>query len=105
MDEYCLGIRPELDRKLAKLKKKDHKRFEIVMGNAGGIAGNPHHYKPLGAPLHGLRRVHIDSGFVLTFSIDENAKRVVLEDLDHHDKIYKKARGQTPAPIPFEPRR
>ena len=105
MDDYCLAIRPELDRKLAKLKKKDHKRFEIIMNKAGEIASNPHHYKPLGAPLHGLRRVHIDSSFVLTFSIDEKARLVVLEDLDHHDRIYRNAQGQNPIFIPFEPHR
>jgi mRNA-degrading endonuclease RelE of RelBE toxin-antitoxin system len=37
-----------------------------------------------------MRRVHIDKSFVLVFSIDETEKTVIIEDYDHHDKIYKK---------------
>ena len=86
---YALSISPTLDKKLGKLYKKDRKRYDILMGKADEIVENPHHYKPLGAPLHGWRRVHIDSNFVLTFSIDEKNKTVVLEDFDNHDKIYR----------------
>lgn len=33
-------------------------------------------------------RVHIAEHFVLTFSVNEQTKTVVLEDYDHHDKSY-----------------
>jgi len=38
--------------------------------------------------MAGKRRVHFGS-FVLVFSIDENRKAIILEDIDHHDKMYK----------------
>jgi mRNA-degrading endonuclease RelE of RelBE toxin-antitoxin system len=50
---------------------------------------NPHHYKNLRKPLNHLRRVHIDKSFVLAFSIKESKKLVIIEEYDHHDKIYK----------------
>jgi mRNA interferase RelE/StbE/toxin YoeB len=38
--------------------------------------------------MHGARRVHIDTSFVLTYEIDEGKRVVRLLDYDHHDKIY-----------------
>lgn len=86
---YTLAIRPELDRKLRKLSKRDKKRYEIIMEKSQEIILNPHHYKNLRAPLQNLKRVHIDTHFVLTFSVDEKTKTVMLEDFDHHDCIYR----------------
>ena len=53
------------------------------------IVEDPHRYKNLRVPLNNWKRVHIDRHFILTFSIDETAKIVILEDYEHHDKIYK----------------
>ncbi len=86
---YYLVIRPELDRKLKKLYKKNRKQYEIIMKKAQEITLNPQHYKNLREPLQNLKRVHIDTSFVLTFSVDEQTKTVILEDFDHHDNIYK----------------
>lgn len=47
------------------------------------------HYKNLRAPLRHLKRVHIDSHFVLVFRYDESADSILFYDLDHHDNIYK----------------
>ncbi|MBI2580172.1 MAG: hypothetical protein HYW27_04705 [Candidatus Aenigmarchaeota archaeon] len=85
---YNLEIRPELDEKLKKLYKKNRKQYEIIMKKTEEIVLEPHHYKNLRAPLQNWKRVHIDKSFVLTFSVDENTKTVVLEDFDHHDNIY-----------------
>ncbi len=52
------------------------------------ILEDPYRFKPLRAPMQSLRRVHVYGPFVLTYSIDESAKTVMLEDYDHHDKIY-----------------
>jgi YafQ family addiction module toxin component len=86
---YELAIKPSLDKKLGKIAKKDPQRFEAIVKKAEEIVGNPHHYKNLRSPLQHLKRVHIDASFVLTFSVDENAKKVILEDIDHHDNIYR----------------
>lgn len=85
---YSLDIRPELDRKFYKLRKKDKKKHGIIMKKVEEIILNPQHYKNLRKPLQHLKRVHIDKNFVLVFSVDENSKRIVLENYDHHDNIY-----------------
>ncbi len=86
---YNLEIRPSLDSKLNKLHKKNRKQYEIIMKKVEEIIKNPQHYKNLRVPLQNWKRVHIDGSFVLTFSVDENRKTVILEDYEHHDKIYK----------------
>ncbi len=78
-----------MDRILAKLFKKNKKHYEIIMKKTEEILQNPQHYKNLRAPLQYWKRVHVDSHFVLAFSVDENTKTVVLQDFDHHDSIYK----------------
>lgn len=86
---YTLYIRPSLDEKLSKLAGRSRKQFTIIMKKTEEILQRPHHYKNLHAPLQHLKRVHIDKSFVLTFSIDEKRKTIILEDYDHHDKIYR----------------
>ena len=85
---YFLKIRPELDRKLDKLFKKNRKQYEIIMKKAQEIIKTPNHYKNLRAPLQNWKEVHIDKHFVLTFSVDENSKSLTLEDFNHHDNIF-----------------
>ena len=86
---YSLEIKPELDRKLIKLFKKDRKRYEIIIKKVDEIIKNPQHYKNLRVPLQYLKEVHIDSHFVLTFSVDESTKTVTLEDYEQHNKIFR----------------
>ena len=79
----------ELTRKLAKLKRKDHKRYEIVRNKMDWILGNPEHrYKDLHYNMKGIKEVHLGH-FVLTFIIDHVNKVISFEDYDHHDKIFK----------------
>lgn len=85
---YTLRVRPELDKKLEKLVKKNKKQYEIIKKKAEEIILNPQHYKNLRPPLQHLKRVHINGSFVLTFGVDEKTKTVTLFDFDHHDNIY-----------------
>ena len=85
---YTIDIRPSLKKKLVKLAKKNPKQAEIIAKKSKEIIKDPRRYKNLRAPLNHWKRVHIDNHFILTFSIDENTKKVILEDYDHHDKIY-----------------
>lgn len=79
----------EITKKLAKLKKKDAKHFEIVRKKMDWILNNPEHrYKNLHYDMKGINRIHIGH-FVLTFIIDHTNKIISFEDYDHHDKIYK----------------
>lgn len=86
---YSFDIRDHLDKALNKLSKKNPKQFEIILKKILEVIQNPHHYKNLRKPLQHLRRVHIDKSFVLLFSVNKKEKRVLFEELDHHDRIYK----------------
>ena len=85
---YALEIRKHVDRIFKKLDKKDPNQMQIISRKIREILLDPHVYKPMHFPLAGMRRVHFGS-FVLLFSIDEQRKTVVLEDYEHHDKIYR----------------
>ena len=85
---YSLKIKPDLEKTLRKLTKKNKKQVEIILRKVDEILENPHRYKNLRAPLNDWKRVHVDKHFVLTFSIDEESKSVTLEDYEHHDNIY-----------------
>jgi len=85
---YDIEIRGHLDRAFRKLARKDSRQMEAVAKKAQEITEDPHVYKPLRFPLAGLRRVHIGS-HVLLFSIDEARKTIILEDYEHHDRVYR----------------
>lgn len=87
---YDVDAKPHLDRIFHKLSKKNPKQLEIIHKKVKEILKDPHRYKNLRRPLNQWKRVHIDSHFVLAFSIDEGSKTVILEDYEHHDKIYKR---------------
>jgi mRNA-degrading endonuclease RelE of RelBE toxin-antitoxin system len=59
---------------------------EVVNNDAKTAASR---YKNLRQDLKGLKRVHIDRNFVLTFRVDEAREFVFFADFDHHDKVYK----------------
>lgn len=86
---YSLKIREDLDKTFSKLAKKDPIKIQIINKKIKEIRKDPQRFKNLRAPLNSWKRVHIDSHFVLAFSVDENTKTVTLEDFDHHDNIYK----------------
>ena len=86
---YNLKIKPDLEKTLKKLAKKNRRQVEIILKKIDEILVNPHRYKNLRAPLNNWKRVHVDKHFVLIFSIDEESNSVTLEDSDHHDNIYK----------------
>ncbi len=82
-------IKPELEKKLIKLSKKDKGRYEAVMSKIQEIvnSGDIQHYKNLRYDMKDSKRVHIGH-FVLVFSYDQSKDLVSFEDYDHHDNIY-----------------
>jgi len=84
-------IKPELDRKLIKLSKKDNIRYEAVMKKIDEVlnSGNIEHYKNLRYDMKESKRVQIGH-FVLVFNYDKADDFVSFEDYDHHDNIYEK---------------
>ena len=87
---YEHEFRENLEKDLQKLAKKDSKIIFIIEKKIKEIVENPQHYKNMRAPLQHLKRVHVNNCFVLVFSVDEVNKRIVFEELDHHDNIYIK---------------
>lgn len=87
---YSVDIAPGLQDILDDLFKRHKERYEKIMKKIEEIPHFPHHYKPLRHDLKGVRRVHIDTSFVLVFRIIEETKTVFFLDFDHHDKIYRK---------------
>lgn len=85
---YELEIRENLDRAFRKLAKRDSQQMEAVAKKIREIAAAPYAFKPLRFPFAGKRRVHFGS-HVLIYSIDEARKTVVLEDYEHHDRVYR----------------
>ena len=86
---YEIEIRKSVEKTFHKIAKKDPKQMENIIRKIEEIRTNPHRYKNLKKPLQHLKRVHIDSSFVLVYSIDENGKTIIIEDYDHHDNIYR----------------
>lgn len=87
---YTLYYKPNIDKIFRNLAKKNPKQLEIISKKLDEIVQDPHRYKNLRYPLNNWKRVHINKHFVLTFSIDEDTKTVILEDYEHHEKIYKR---------------
>jgi len=87
---YKLVFTETAHRSIKKAATRDIRKYEIIKAKIGQILQNPYQFKPLRAPLHGSRRVHIDKSFVLVYSISESQKMVTIENYDHHDNIYKK---------------
>jgi DNA-directed RNA polymerase specialized sigma24 family protein len=67
---YSLEVRGHLDRALRKLAKKDHVAHEAVEKKTLKILEAPYAFRPLHAPMQW--------------------KRHVLEDYDHHDRVFRK---------------
>ena len=87
---YDLYIKPTANRIFKKLSKKDKKQLWIILKKLDEIRENPHHeYKHLRKPLEDFYRVHIDSSFVLIFSIDHADQEVTVYYYGHHDSVYK----------------
>ena len=85
---YSLDTSTEIDSIFEKLKKKNPKQLKIIDKKVNEILQNPYHFKPLKGNMKNMRRVHIDSSFVLIYEIDEENKTVILLDFNHHDNIY-----------------
>ena len=87
---YNLEIKEPAIEIFDKLEKRNRALLQMINKKILQIREYPYHFKPLHAPMHNVRRVHITKSFVLTYMIDENTKTINIIDFDHHDNIYKK---------------
>jgi YafQ family addiction module toxin component len=85
---WSLEVSPEFERDYRKLCAKNAGFRAAVDKKVDQILEQPLHYKPLRAPLQGVRRVHVAGSFVLLFEPDERRHVVRLLRLAHHDEAY-----------------
>lgn len=85
---WTLEASPEFQRDFRKTCAKNARFRRAVERKVEQILLQPTHYKPLRAPLHGVRRVHVEGSFVLLFEPDEKRQVVRLLRLAHHDEAY-----------------
>jgi len=86
---YKLEIKKHVEKTFEKISKRDPIQEKAVKKKIKQILENPFAFKPLRKPLQNKRRVHAFGPFVLVYSIKEKEKTVIIEDYDHHDRIYK----------------
>ncbi len=84
-------IKPELERILKKLFKKDKNLYEQIMKKIEEVVESydVEHYKNLRYNMKESKRVHIGH-FVLIFNYDKKSDFVSFEYFDHHNNIYKR---------------
>jgi len=88
---YSYEVKPNLQKILKKLSKKDKILYEQIVKKIEEIinSNNVEHYKNLRDNMKDSKRVHIGH-FVLIFSFDKNRNLISFEDFEHHDNVYKK---------------
>lgn len=88
MMKHDIELSDSIEKTFEKLSKKNRKQLAIIHNKVEEIRKNPYHYKPLRGDMKNIRRVHIDSSFVLIYEIDEKNQTIRLLDYEHHDRIY-----------------
>ena len=83
----------ELEATMAKVFKKDRKRYDIFLKKVAEIASRDltsiDYYKNLRHDLSEYKRVHLDKSFVLLFKVFKKENFIIFDKLKHHDEIYK----------------
>ena len=84
-------ILPSLQKKLNKLSKKDRAIYEHVLKKIDEVinSGDIEHYKNLRHDMKEKKRVHIGH-FVLVFRFIKIENKIIFDDFDHHDNIYRR---------------
>ncbi|MHB8584238.1 MAG: type II toxin-antitoxin system RelE family toxin [Thermoplasmatota archaeon] len=86
---WTMEASPEFEKDYRKHCAKDAALRSAVEKKVAQILRNPLHYKPLRAPLQGVRRVHMGTSFVLLFEPQAKRDVVRLLRLAHHDEAYQ----------------
>lgn len=88
---YFYEILPSLQKTLNKLSRRDKSLYEQVLKKIDEItsSGDIEHYKNLKYNMKDSKRVHIGH-FVLIFQFIKLQNKIIFDDFDHHDNIYRK---------------
>ena len=85
---WDLQVSPEFERDYKKLCHRNAAFKHSVDAKVERIRENPLHFKPLRAPLQGVRRVHVGGSYVLLFEPIPELEAVRLLRIAHHDEAY-----------------
>jgi mRNA-degrading endonuclease RelE of RelBE toxin-antitoxin system len=85
---WDLRVSPEFERDYRRLCHRNAGFKRAVDSRLQQIRENPLQFKPLRAPLQGVRRVHVGGPFVLMFEPVPALQTVRLLRLAHHDEAY-----------------
>jgi len=85
---WTLEVAAAFGRDYRKLCSKNAALRRAVDNKVDQVLAQPLHYKPLRAPLQGVRRVHVGGSFVLLFEADDTTRVVRLLRLAHHDEAH-----------------
>lgn len=82
----------ELKAKFTIMRKKDRARLAKILNKVEEVVSRDlqtiDFYKNLRSPKNHLKRVHVDSSFVLTFEVFKEKNFILFVEFDHHDEIY-----------------
>ena len=85
---WALAVSSEFEEDYRKLCGRNAGFRRAVDKKVAQILEAPLHYKPLRAPLQGVRRAHVGGSYVLLFEPDEARDLVRFIRLAHHDVVY-----------------
>jgi len=87
---YKFDVSANLQNILKKLSNRDVTTYNRILDKINEVTNseNVEHYKNLRADMKDSKRVQIGH-FVLVFKYDKNTNRILFDDFDHHDTIYK----------------
>ncbi len=85
---WSLEVSIEFEQDYRKLSGRNAGLRRAVDAKIAPLREAPLHYKPLRAPLQGVRRVQMGGSYVLLFEPDVGRSTVRLLRLAHHDEAY-----------------
>jgi len=85
---WALEVSPEFERDYRTTCRRNAGFRRAVDTKVLQILEDPTRFKPLRAPMQGLRRVHVASSYVIIFEADLTRKAVRFLRLAHHDEAY-----------------
>ncbi len=85
---WTFEVSPEFERDYRKTCHHNGGFRRAVDTKVGQILEDPTRFKPLRAPMQGLRRVHVGGSYVIVFEPDVTRKTVRFLRLAHHDEAY-----------------
>ena len=87
---YNFDVSENLEKILNNLSKKDKDMYNQILKKIDEVihSEDVEHYKNLRYNMNDSKRVHIGP-FVLIFQYKKEENRILFDDFDHHDNIYK----------------